>query len=112
MNCRNGTDKFELLDTTFVSSLESHLFTFITVSNSFPVFLSAVTQNLFEKQTIYAAPTWIVCSSQKYSKFNLSSLLYYSASSTCIHNKEDQSSTERAKGEPIPKLHLPQSRNP
>ena len=57
MNCRNGTDKFELLDTPFVSSLDSHLFTFITVSNSFPVFLSAVTQNLFEKQTIYAAPT-------------------------------------------------------
>ncbi|KAK8804942.1 hypothetical protein WA171_006907 [Blastocystis sp. BT1] len=53
----NGTDKFELLDTPFVSSLDSHLFTFITVSNSFPVFLSAVTQNLFEKQTIYAAPT-------------------------------------------------------
>ena len=52
---RKDTDQFELLDTAFVNSLDSHLFTFITVSNSYPVFLSAVTQDLFEKQTMYAS---------------------------------------------------------
>lgn len=57
MRVRNGADKFELLDTAFVSSLDSHLFAAITVSNSFPVFLGAVTQDLFEKQTMYPGPS-------------------------------------------------------
>ena len=57
MRVRNGADKFELLDTAFVNSLDSHLFAAITVSNSFPVFLGAVTQDLFEKQTMYPGPS-------------------------------------------------------
>lgn len=54
---RNGADRFEILDTDFVSSLDSHLFAAITVSHSFPVFLGAVTQDLFEKQTVYTTPS-------------------------------------------------------
>ena len=57
MICRNGADKFEILDTDFVSNLDSHLFAAITVSHSFPVFFGAVTQDLFEKQTVYTGPS-------------------------------------------------------
>lgn len=49
----NGTDQFELLDTSFINNIDSQLFTFITISHSFPAFLSAITQNLFEKQTVF-----------------------------------------------------------
>lgn len=56
INNRSGTDQFKLLDTSFVNSLDANLFTFLTISNSFPAFLSAVTQDLFGKQTVLGPP--------------------------------------------------------
>ena len=49
---RTEPDKFELLETPLVNRLDPRLFTYISVSNSFPGFLCAVTQDLFEKQEV------------------------------------------------------------
>ena len=47
----NGKDEINLLETPFASQLDGSILQILRSNNSFPIFLSNVTMDLFEKQT-------------------------------------------------------------